>query len=311
MTTLYLDRPGISLHAESGYLEVRRTGKNRTTYPLNMLRRVVLRGRVDLDSATLARLGDAGIALVCLGGRGHARVAQLTGAPGPEARRRLAQYACASDGQRGLEVARWIVETKLRACLTESHRLLARRPQLRRPCTRAIASLESGLERVNGARLDSLRGIEGAAAASWFALLASAMPARFGFTGRNRRPPRDPVNAAMSLAYTLGHADAVAQAHAQGLDPMIGFLHEPVHGRESLACDLLEPLRARIDVMLLSAFSRDELRVDHFNAGDKGCRMSKAGRKAFYAVWETGAGRFRRYLRAETFALLKMLDGAQ
>lgn len=310
MTTLYLDRPGLTLSAESGCLYVRRVGGIRSSYPLKLLDRVVLRGRVTFDSTTLARLAEAGIALVCLGGRGHARVAQLIGAPGPEARRRLAQYACASDANRAEDVARWVVGNKLRASLTETRRLLERRAQLRRPCRRAIDALESGLDSAASASLTSLRGIEGAAATNWFRLLAAAMPDRFGFVGRNRRPPRDPVNAALSLGYTLAHADAVAQIHAHGLDPMIGFLHEPLHGRESLACDLIEPLRARIDMHLLAAFSRDELRIDHFNTGMNGCRMSKAGRAAFYAIWESGARTFRRYLQLETFAVLKKMGGA-
>jgi len=308
MATLYLDRKGLSLSTAGGCLEVRRECGARTTYPLRRIERVVLFGRIAFDGATLAHLAGAGIALVCLGGRGHARVAQLVGPPGPEARRRLNQYSCAVDPGRACGLARRIVEAKLRACLTESTRLRERRPRLRRACTRAIAAFHSGLESTPRASTDSLRGIEGAAAASWFRLLAAAVPDRFGFAGRNRRPPRDPVNAALSLAYTLAHADAVAQIHARGLDPMIGFLHEPVHSRESLACDLVEPLRARIDVVLLDAFSRDVLRVDHFNAGDNGCRLSKAGRATFYEVWESAAKAFRRYLRAEAFAVVKAIE---
>jgi hypothetical protein len=85
--------------------------------------------------------------------------------------------------------------------------------------------------------------------------IESSLPARLAdagigtliFGGRNRRPPRDPANAVLSLGYTLLHFEAVRACYGAGLDPMIGFFHNLDFGRESLACDLVEPLRPRLD----------------------------------------------------------------
>jgi len=90
----------------------------------------------------------------------------------------------------------------------------------------------------------SLRGLEGAGASAYFEGFADLLPDRLKFSGRNHRPPRDPVNAMLSLGYTLLHAEAVLALYGAGLDPFIGFHHGLDFGRESLACALVEPLRA-------------------------------------------------------------------
>lgn len=90
------------------------------------------------------------------------------------------------------------------------------------------------------------------------------LPPALGFTGRNRRPPRDPANACLSLGYTLLHAEAVTAAQAAGLDPLLGFYHRPAFGRESLASDLIEPLRAEVDAWVAALFRDRALREDHF-----------------------------------------------
>ena len=100
----------------------------------------------------------------------------------------------------------------------------------------------------------AIRGVEGRAARVYFEGLTALFPAELGFTGRNRKPPRDPVNAALSLSYVLLYADAAIAAHQAGLDPFVGFLHKPEFGRHSLACDLMEPARPLVDRFVLDLF---------------------------------------------------------
>lgn len=111
----------------------------------------------------------------------------------------------------------------------------------------------------------------------------------------------------ISLASTLAHNEAVAIIHAQGLDPMIGFLHQPSHGRASLACDLIEPLRPRIEIHLLRALSEQRLRINDFDNQPNGCRLNKHGRIRFYGLWESRAVAIRRYLRLAVHQLLREL----
>ncbi len=153
----------------------------------------------------------------------------------------------------------------------------------------------------------ALRGIEGAAARAHFSGLAAVLPPSLGFTGRNRRPPRDPANACLSLAYTLLHAEATGVAHAAGLDPLLGFYHRPAFGRESLASDLIEPLRAEVDLWVWTLFRDRDLREDHFTFDKGACLLGKAGRQGFYAAWSAQVKPLRRWLRLRCAALARTL----
>ncbi len=139
-------------------------------------------------------------------------------------------------------------------------------------------------------------GVEGAAAAAYFEGLAAIAPPRLKFSQRNRRPPRDPLNALLSLGYTLLHSEAVLALYGAGLDPFIGFYHQLDFGRESLACDVVEPLRVEIDQFALDLFRRETLRVEDFSTTESGCLLGKNGRAKFYAAWETLAEKLRKKL---------------
>jgi CRISPR-associated protein Cas1 len=155
--------------------------------------------------------------------------------------------------------------------------------------------------------LDSLRGVEGAAQAAYFRAYVTLFPESLGFGGRNRRPPRDPVNACLSLAYTLTHFEAVRAADAAGLDPFLGFFHEIAFERESLACDLMEPVRPSIDAWIWEMFRTRTLRPEHFHSDKGACLLEKTGRARFYESFETflprAAGRLRGYCRLLARAL--------
>ncbi len=153
----------------------------------------------------------------------------------------------------------------------------------------------------------SLRGLEGAAARAYFQGLTALFPPALEFSGRNRRPPRDPVNACLSLGYTLLHFDAVRACHLAGLDPLLGFYHRPSFGRESLACDLIEPLRPHLDRQVWHLFRDRTLRDDHFSQDKGACLLGKAGRAAFYQDYESHAAATRRLLLRQCRILAKHL----
>ena len=135
------------------------------------------------------------------------------------------------------------------------------RPGQRRLLLRGQAALSDALlslRETGGLSAAQMMGIEGAAAAAYFEAFGALLPPAAGFSGRNRRPPRDPANALLSLAYTLAHFEAVAAAQRAGLDPAVGFLHALFPGRESLACDLVEPLRPFCERLVWRLFAEDE-----------------------------------------------------
>jgi CRISPR-associated protein Cas1 len=184
------------------------------------------------------------------------------------------------------------------------------RPDLRYPLTVAIRTINGVIGQLREdapatITLASLRGYEGAAAAAYFGGYAHLFAESLNFTGRKKRPPPDPVNVCLSLGYTLLHYDAVRACHTVGLDPMLGFYHDISFGRESLACDLMEPLRPLMDRWVWQLFRERQLRVEHFSDDNGRCQMNKAGRHCFYGFYESQASSPRRLLRRYGYALAK------
>ncbi len=210
---------------------------------------------------------------------------------------RTGQLALSLDPSLRLGIARWTVAAKIAA----SARALARGEPMhedRRGLLHARRTLPGFISRTRTAPdIPTLSGIEGAAAATYFPALAVLFPAPARFSGRNRRPPRDPANAVLSLGYTLLTFDAAREAALAGLDPLVGFLHALSPGRPSLACDLVEPLRPRIDLWTIGLFRSGTLRADHFRVDGEACLLGKAGRSILLAAWEDEAPLLRRMLR--------------
>jgi CRISPR-associated protein Cas1 len=105
---------------------------------------------------------------------------------------------------------------------------------------------------------------------------------RFDWRGRNRRPPRDPVNALLSLSYSMLAKELTGVCDAVGLDPFLGFMHQPRYGRPALALDLMEEFRPLIaDSVAISLINRGELGPDDFIRSASGTFLNERGRKGF------------------------------
>ncbi len=313
MSTLYLDRRDLSLKLESRSLAVFADGERNGTVPLHLLERVVMRSSVRLDSSILARLADAGISVLVHGGRTGSKIAQISGRGHNDGARRIGQYRRHDDIDWRRRWSRLLVRGKLKGQYQLLCGALGERPDQRHHLTNGIERISQARKRVGGDHdlsPETLRGIEGAAAAAYFQAFTRLFPASLDFTGRNRRPPRDPVNAVLSYGYTLLHYDAVRACQVAGLDPIIGYYHELDFGRESLASDLIEPLRPRVDAWVWQQFRSRNLRDEHFNREGDACLLGKTGRQHFYRDYEALARPMRRLLRRFTGKLAGALHDA-
>lgn len=254
------------------------------TVPIGPLDRVYLRGDVQLSASLLGRLGAHGLAVVILSGRRSEPTIMLP-RPHNDAHTRLAQLEAATNPKLALRLASRLVEGKIEAQRRFLSDLIEARPALAQDCREGPQSLARMLGHIATKNdLSALRGLEGAASAAYFAAFTKAFAPSLGFLNRNRRPPRDPVNAVLSLSYTLLHAEAVVAAFGHGFDPHVGFLHSIDFGRESLACDLVEPLRPVMDAFVCKLFAEQTLRARDFSTEKDGaCLLQKAGRERFYA----------------------------
>lgn len=310
MATVYLDHSGLELRPDGEALALYENGTRLRSLPLKLLDRVVVQGELALTAGVLTRIVDTGASVIFLSKRNSRRVASVLGHPHQDARIRLAHFSAALDNDFRPRVAAGWVRIKLRGQRRVLLDALQRRPDQRKALSDALRTLDNCLEqvpRVTASGVSSLMGIEGAAAAAYFPAFVTLFPDSLGFIGRNRRPPRDPVNACLSLVYTLIHHEAVSIAYAAGLDPYIGFLHAPAYGRESLACDLVEPLRPIADAWVQSLFRERSMRAEHFNEDKGACLLGKAGRAHFYAEYERFAVAQRRHLRRLARALVNAL----
>ena len=313
MTTLYLDRRDTRLKLEGRALAVYHDAERRGTVPLSLLDTIVMRSAVSLESTLLAHLADAGIGVLVFGGRNAGKVAVVHGRSHNDGARRIGQYRRVDDDAWCLAWTRRLVRGKLRRQQRLLASALAERPDLRLPMHKATTQLQQARQRAADpatTSIDTLRGIEGAAAAAYFGAYCRLFAPELDFTGRNRRPPRDPVNVALSLSYTLLHYEAVRASYGAGLDPIIGYYHALDFGRESLAADLIEPLRPLVDEWVWALFRHRRLRNEHFTRSDGACLLGKAGRETFYAGWEIFARPQRRLLRRLTRKLAMDLAAA-
>ncbi len=202
-----------------------------------------------------------------------------------ELRRR--QYAAAMDRGFCLRLASRLVQAKIANCRT-----ILRRNHIAAPET-VLQDLKRDLQHAGQAQsLEELLGIEGTAGRRYFAefrgmLKVDGEPPEFDFDGRNRRPPKDPVNALLSLAYAMLTREWTVTLHAAGLDPFLGFYHQPRYGRPALALDLMEEFRPLIaDSAVLTAINNGEVRSTDFIRRLGTVALTPEGRRRFIETYE-------------------------
>ncbi len=228
-----------------------------TSVPLGQVTQVALFGNIGLTTPAIDALLAQDCEVVFLTQNGEYR-GRLIGNVTPHVPVRRAQYACLNNPGQLLEMAKGFVTAKLQ----HQRVLLQRHSREERSGTAqsSLEHLERALEAVaHKTTLESLRGVEGASTAAYFAAYRSLFAAEWKFNDRNRRPPADPVNVLLSFGYTLLAQAASGAAQTVGLDPFVGFLHEYVYNRPALALDLMEEFRPVIDGVVLWACRSGQL----------------------------------------------------
>ena len=307
MSSLYIDRRGVELESDGEALVFRENGERIGTVPLGPVSRVYLRGDVRIQTSLLGKLGERGIGVIVLSGR-KGEPTLMMARPHNDARKRISQYRASLDSAFCLDCSRKIVRRKISAQRTFVSDRREHDLEHRYELTLALRKMDALLAQLEGkSDIASLRGIEGNAAVGHFEALVAIAPPRLNFRNRNRRPPRDPLNAMLSLGYTMLHSEGVLALYGAGFDPFIGFYHQLDFGRESLACDIIEPLRIRIDEFALGLFSKGILRIEDFTTSDSGCMLSKNGRSKFYPAWDEFADELRKSLTMEVEGISELV----
>lgn len=249
----------------------------------DQLRTVICYGHVGVtDEAVRVLLEhDVDVAWMSLGG--YRCRGRLVGFGDSGTTLRIMQHQVLSNPAAVLNLARQAVSGKI-----DSQIQGARHHQRHgiREAGQAIQRLQDRLHQcASCSGLDAMRGIEGAATVAWFELLGRVLIAPWKFERRTRRPPTDPVNALLSLGYTLLLNRIIARCQAAGLEVNLGALHEYRPGRPSLACDLIEPHRVPVvDRWVVDLCNQMKVKPDDFVTQDGGVRL-KPDRFAVVIGW--------------------------
>ena len=295
------DDPALPLYVQAPGARVRKSGErlivenkeDTVEVPMIDVSQVALFGPVSVTTPALQALmrAEVPISWFSTGGwfLGH-----TVGTGNGNVAVREAQYRFAFDERRRLAFSRDLVAAKVRNART----LLRRSWRADRDTDarkEALARLKRMAQQAPHAEsAQQLLGIEGEAAATYFACFENILAAdekeglaAFSFSTRNRRPPTDPVNAMLSLAYALLTRAFTTAISATGLDPYLGFYHRPRHGRPALALDLMEPFRSIVaDSCVIRAVNNGEVKPGDFVFNGPACALKPGGRKAFIAAFE-------------------------
>ncbi|MEK6590057.1 MAG: CRISPR-associated endonuclease Cas1 [Nitrospinota bacterium] len=285
MSTIYLDEQGSEIRKKGELLIVEKEDNTIAEIPLAQLDRMVIIGNIQISTPALALLLDKEIPVSFITTYGNYR-GKLKPPTHKNVMLRLKQYECYNNETFRLNHSREIIRAKLKNGKTFLQKHWRNNPQI--SLKHEIEGIEAILKNIDlVSSLEEIRGLEGSAAKAYFKGFGMLVKKDFRFDKRTRRPPKDPVNALLSLGYTLLFNEMLSAVEAIGFDPYLGFLHGIEYGRPSLAVDMMEEFRYLIDGLALTLINKEILSRENFIEHDNGgFYMNEKGREEFYRQYE-------------------------
>ncbi len=280
---LVVQTPGAQIGQRGEDLIVSVKGEDARKIPGQQVRAIYCYGAVQITAQAAETCLELGIDVSYFSPAGRF-IGLLRGLPASGVDARRGQYRLFELPGVRLQLAREVIRAKI-----HNQRVMLMRNG---DAPDRVLSLMSGFrDATESARdLTTLLGFEGSAAALYFEQFESMLKQRddwkFDWRGRNRRPPRDPVNALLSLGYSMLAKELTGVCHSVGLDPFLGFMHQPRYGRPALALDLMEEFRPLVaDSVAISLINRSELGPEDFIRSANGTFLNDRGRKPFWEAW--------------------------
>ena len=323
---LYLNAQGTRVGKSAEVLQIKDREDKKVEVRLREICQLNVMGNVQLSTQAVQGLCEAGIP-ICYFSQGGWFYGITTGLNSKNIFLRRTQFRLAEEEWFALLLARQLVAGKIR-----NQRTMLQRNHIE-PSAETLAALKWMAEAAESAReMDELLGIEGNAARLYFQGFGGMIKVddeekdksqfRFDFAGRNRRPPRDAVNALLSLAYSLLVKDLTISCYAVGFDPYLGYYHQLRFGRPALALDLMEPFRPLIaDSAVLAAMNTRMVVPKDFVQAGPAVSLSANGRKALFRAYELRMDSlvthplfeyrvsYRRLLEIQARLLARVLEG--
>lgn len=280
---LVVQTPGALIGQRGDELLVSMKGEDVRKLPGQQVRAIYCYGAVQMTAQAVSTCLELGIDVAYFSPAGRF-LGMLGGLPASGVDARRGQYRLFEMPGVRLQLARKVIRAKIH----NQRVMLMRNGDVPDRVTNLMASFRDSTESARD--VTALMGIEGSAAALYFEQFESMLKQKndwkFDWRGRNRRPPRDPVNALLSLGYSMLAKELTGVCYSVGLDPFLGFMHQPRYGRPALALDLMEEFRPLIaDSVAISLINRGELGPEDFIKSANGMFLTDKGRRPFWEGW--------------------------
>lgn len=295
MSVLYLKEQGAYVQKSGDRILVTKKGQTLLDIPVFQVDNIAVIGNVQITTQALQMLMTHGVDISYF-----TRSGKYLGSSAAESARniflRFEQYKCYIDERRRMDIARIIVDGKIQnqIDIIRRYRWKDGTHDWHADIDRIQQIKETLPERSNS---QDLMGTEGVCSQIYFSAFGSMLKCSFkkdslAFHGRNRRPPKDPVNVILSLAYTFLTREICTVLEAESFEPYLGFLHGIRYGRKSLSLDLIEEFRQPVvDRLVLLLFNKQILGIYDFEEENDRIILNENGYKTFcyeYERWMTG-----------------------
>lgn len=289
LNTLYLLTPNSYLFCRNETIAVKVGGVEKNAVPAKDIEAIVCFGQMTVSTPLLEFCGKRGISVTFLSPQGH-YCGRFYGPLSGNVLLRKKQYESINQVEFSNQLVRDILFGKIRNSKMVLLRAARKQSGDAVSLTQAVNQLSDLAAQLESCDcIDSMRGIEGAAATIYFSRFDTMLhsPAGFRFERRSRRPPRNEVNAVLSFVYTLLTREISSALETVGLDPAAGYLHTLRPGRPSFALDLIEELRAPLcDRFTLSLFNLGQLGEKDFNSDSEAVFLNDRGRRTVLTSWQ-------------------------
>lgn len=280
MSTIYITKQGSSVYKRSGQIIIQKGKQILQNVPETQIKKLILLGNINLSTPLIFFCLEKNIEVIYLtqGGKFKGR---LVGNGRKNSLIRVRQYDLARDRHFRLRQVRAIVTGKIQNQIN----FAIRQGEAN---SKEVFSLKKSLVKAeNSVSVERLLGIEGSSTANYFKMFRRWCPKPWKFEKRTSNPPRNEVNALLSLSYTLTYNRIESFLNLAGLDAYQGFFHAPKDGHASLASDINEEFRATFcDALVLKLIRRKQLSLKDFERKKKGIWLTKDGSKTYFTEFE-------------------------
>lgn len=281
MSYIYVTEPGAKVGLSGGNIKVTKDGNEIMTAPKQMVEAISIFGNAQMTTQCMrfclvngirvSLFSKVGAYFGCIMSTNHVSITK-----------QKQQFKLVEDKEFALKMAKKLVKAKINNQFVVAKRYLRNKEIDMENVLQQIKLAKSKIDEAEN--VEQVMGYEGSASRGYFQVLSGIIDEEFQFKGRNKRPPLDPVNAMLSMGYTMLMNEVKGQIEGHGLNPFAGFLHQDRERHPTLASDLMEEWRAIIvDSVILNMFSHKEISADMFNYDEEtgACFLSEAAMKVF------------------------------